>query len=131
MLNQDLLTKMDAFLNVLQTFQLPFALFPLIKFCYSKEIIQEFAISDFQLMFAGFFAVTLYFMNFYVVFTSVPLDQWWVVVLLVLGSIWYIWIVVVIIKEPIKPLKQRTKEQMEEYDQINVIEDEDSSPKKR
>ena len=71
-------------------------------------------------------------MNFYVVFTSVPLDKWWVWVILIVGSILYIWIVVIITIEPIKPLKKRTAEQMEEYEQIAVIEtDIDELPSKR
>ena len=70
-------------------------------------------------------------MNFYVVWSSVPLTSWWVIVLLSIGSILYLWIIWVIVKEPIKPLKKRTKEQMEEYDQIEVKEYNDNSPVKR
>lgn len=42
---QKQLTNMDTGLNILQSFQLPFALVPLIKFASSKKIMGIFAIS--------------------------------------------------------------------------------------
>ena len=57
---------MCNYLNILQCFQLPFALIPLIKFSSSKKILREFAIPKWQTIFASFCGLTLTIMNFVV-----------------------------------------------------------------
>jgi len=103
---------------------LPFALAPLIKFCYSSEIIDEFVISQCQFVCATAFGALLYFTNFFVVFTSVTLNVWWHWVLLIIGSLIYIGLILIIIIEPIKPLRKMTKAEINdhEYEQLIVEE---------
>lgn len=55
--------KVDTYLNILQSIQLPFALIPLIKFTSSPEIMGQFAISKGTKLFACFMGLVLFTIN--------------------------------------------------------------------
>ena len=99
--NADFLTKMDTFLNILQSVQLPFALVPLIKFVSSDLILKEFAISKTQTTFATILGVSLSLMNFYVIFADVKFQSWYECVIAVTVCSGYLSLILMIILEPV------------------------------
>ena len=76
-LNEDALTNMDTYLNILQSVQLPFALVPLIKFVGMPEIMDNFALSTWQVTLATVLGLMLFSMNFVILFMNSSLNQWW------------------------------------------------------
>ena len=69
LLNLESVTKLDTYLNVLQSIQLPFALVPLLKFVSSPKIMgTDFAIPKVYLIFASIFGLLLFLMNFIIMF---------------------------------------------------------------
>jgi len=68
LLNLESATKLDTYMNVLQSIQLPFALVPLLKFTSSPKIMKDFAISRAQLLFGSIFGFFLFLMNFVIMF---------------------------------------------------------------
>ncbi len=75
------LDKMDTFLNVLQSIQLPFALLPVLHFTSSKRIMGDFRngrITKFVVWCLGVVVMTI---NFYLVFAEINQKPAWVYVI--------------------------------------------------
>ena len=57
------LAKLNNWLNILQSVQLPFALVPLVKFAHDQNVIREFAIGKTQYYVATGFGIALFISN--------------------------------------------------------------------
>lgn len=107
-LNENSLDGMDNFLNVLQSVQLPFALIPVLKFVGDKKIMGAFVVGRGQIIFAWFFGVFLFLMNFVVVFVDCNTWDWPTWLLVIIGIIIYIGLLVMTLLEPTSHLKELT-----------------------
>jgi Mn2+/Fe2+ NRAMP family transporter len=105
-LNQDALTNMDVLLNVLQSFQLPFALIPLIKFVSNEKIMLEFCISNTQFWFATLFGIALFCSNLYMVSNYADYSSFSNIGLTIFAMLGYFTLLVKVMIEPVKPLKE-------------------------
>jgi len=125
-LGQGTLIELDTWLNILQSVQLPFALVPLIKFASSTNILNEFAISRCQYVFASAFGVALFFMNFVIVFVGDPLKTWQYILVAIL-AILYFCLIGMALLEKTHPLQQLSQKQLDanakEYGQVAVEEE--------
>lgn len=101
---------MSAWLNVLQSVQLPFALLPLLHFTSSPKWMGNFANSTGLAAFVWVFGISLIALNFYLVinqlyFTDMNLDfmnAWWFITLLVIVMLLYLTFIFFIIKDDIE-----------------------------
>jgi len=109
--NSGSLTKMDFYLNVLQSVQLPFALIPLIKFVGSKDIMGDFAMSKNHVRFASIFGFLLFVMNFVELAHNETVQESpvWAKIIIVILAIIYVMFILTAIKEPLSPLKELSK----------------------
>ena len=110
-LSPRLLTRLDTFLNILQSVQLPFALVPLIKFASSPLILKEFAISKCQFYASTTLGILLCLMNFYLIFSTTILTLWYEYIIIGAISLVYIGLIVMVMREPVKPLQELTREE--------------------
>lgn len=108
------LTDLDNWLNILQSVQLPFALIPTLKFCSSKQIMGEFAMSRRSLIFGGTFGFCLFLMNFVIIFMENNINSVGGYVIAIVFIILYLGAIYLAISEPVVPLKPLTAEDGEE-----------------
>mmetsp|Transcript_2304 Transcript_2304/g.3942 ORF Transcript_2304/g.3942 Transcript_2304/m.3942 type:complete len:208 (-) Transcript_2304:123-746(-) len=124
-LNEDSLTNMDSYLNVLQSIQLPFALIPLIKFGASEKIMGQFKMSRLSTVFASIFGVVLFLMNFVIIYMGS--DGFSLTAMSIIGVVSVVYVIfnIIVIVEPIKKLKKISKEELEdkEFKRVSVIDD--------
>jgi natural resistance-associated macrophage protein 2 len=121
------LTNLDTYLNILQSVQLPFALVPLIKFVGSTKVMGQFALPQWQIIFASTFGFLLFSMNFVIIFMESNFDSWVPVAAIVVVSIIYVGFILQSIMEPLSKLKRMTKAEMEDHEYDRIIIDDDLS----
>jgi len=107
---------MDSFLNDLQSVQLPFALIPLIKFVSNEKVMKEFAIGRFQFWIATAFGTALFLMNFYIIFADAQFSNWQTWAGVIIGCVIYVGLILIVIIEPVYPLREMTKEEMDDHE---------------
>ena len=101
---------------------------PVLKFIGNPLIMKEFSINGFPFLFAAFFGIGLFSMNFALIFlddtSGVEWYSWLIIAVLIIA---YVLILYKLIREPISELIPLTKEEIEdhEYEQI-VVDDTDS-----
>lgn len=101
------IVKLDTYLNILQSVQLPFALVPLLKFVSSERIMKDFALPRCQIIFASSFGLFLFTMNFVIIFSdqSAAMSNPLLFTAVLIGSCIYIGFIITAIREPVKSLK--------------------------
>jgi hypothetical protein len=99
-------------------------LVPTIKFACSKNIMGEFALSTNHLVFATAAGTLLFLMNFVIIFITTPFTEWWEYAAIGAFALVYIVFIFMAITEKTKPLRNITKEELEdhEYERLTVIE---------
>ncbi|XP_033099615.1 metal transporter nramp1 homolog [Anneissia japonica] len=87
---QSELDILDSALNVLQSIQLPFALLPILHFTSSERIMGSFKNSIFVQILVWFLAVVIMVINFYLSFSVLSNQPWWVYFIVTIISIVYV-----------------------------------------
>jgi hypothetical protein len=88
---------------------------------------KEFVVPKYQIAFASIFGLLLFTMNFVIIFSNSDeaLKNPIFLGLIILGSMIYISFILTVIREPVKPLREMTQEEIEEneYDRVSVEDD--------
>ena len=94
-LPSDQIREYDTNLNILQAIQLPFALFPLLKFVSSPEIMAEFALKKTALRLTQGVAWIMIGLNLYTIFTKkYSLLNWALLFLITVCYFYFLWVVI-------------------------------------